>query len=152
MNYDIYNDVVFVVIEQEGSKRYLILNQAKIDYFYLGPTTFETIPDSTVLGLEGGIYEVVYEQEETSILIKNQKKRIQDLDPITEMQYRFDFVRDYYIIWEGEAHPANNKKEILALFADRPDILAYIKTHRLKFRAKRIDFEGNLVKLIKEFG
>ncbi|MEL7340338.1 MAG: hypothetical protein AAGM67_07625, partial [Bacteroidota bacterium] len=59
LNYDIYNDLVFVIFGDGAKRKYVILNEAKIEAFDLEGLHFVKVREGQYEGLEAGIYEEV---------------------------------------------------------------------------------------------
>lgn len=149
MNYDVYNQLLVVILFLETKQLYTIPNPHKIQSFTLGTRQFVNFRDSSFVILPAGIYEKLNSGTKPLVLLRHQKNLIKDFDSFTQNQYRFDRVSKYYVIYQGQAWPIKRKKDLLLALAEVPDITTFIKKEKLRFNRRRPGFGENLVRVME---
>jgi hypothetical protein len=150
IGYDIYNQLVFVAVMHHYSQEQLILNTQKILHFSAGQIPFIRVPDSTVAGLAGGIYQVAYEAPSTRFLIARQKERLKipSSEP-GEKQFKFVEKESYYLIRDAIAFPIRRRKEVIGAFGSDPHIVAFVKKNKLILHASQPGFVNEVVQVLQ---
>ncbi len=144
LNYDVYNDLVFVSLFIGERQSYVILNPQKLTAFTLESEHYLNLPAKTYANLPAGIYERLSSDE--TVLVRRHKDLIKDLDNYTQKQYRFETKDTYYLIYQGQAWPVRNKKDVIAALGESPELLSLLKQYKLKLKRNSFAFEQGLVK------
>jgi hypothetical protein len=149
MNYDVYNQLLVVLLFLETKQQYIIPNPHKIQSFTLGDRQFVNFRDSSFAILPAGIYEKLNADTRPLVLLRHQKSLIKDFDSFTQNQYRFERISQYYVIYQGRAWPVKRKKDLLSVFGEAPDITAFIKKEKLRFKRRKPGFGESLVRVME---
>lgn len=148
LNYDIYNNLLFVAFVRNNEKIYLILNEAKIQAFEFIGMRFVNLSDSSYQDLEGGIYEEFFRQGERRLMVKHHKVLTKDVDTLAGTLQKFDTKTRYYFVQDGVVFQIKNKKDLIHALGNDEGFARYLKDNKIKLRKGRDDFEFNLTKAL----
>ncbi|MEM6345308.1 MAG: hypothetical protein AAF927_15560 [Bacteroidota bacterium] len=152
LNYDIYNNLLFIAFVSEAEKVYVILNEAKIQAFEMIGMRFINLQDSSILGLPGGIYEEFFRQGERLLLVKHRKVLTKDVDTLEGTLQKFDRKTIYYLIEGGAIYQIRNKKDLINALGGDEGLVRFLKEKKIKLRKSRDDFEFNLARVLNYQG
>lgn len=130
-----YDDLSgLVIIDDNGSK--IQLNNKKIAEFSIDSHHFIQLggKDKNDNELNTAFYEVLYSGNIT-VLKKRIKKMTDDLSDNEVVEKLITASDLFYIEKDGVIHPAENKKDLVAILAGKKEeMLRFIRINRLKFR------------------
>ncbi|MFK7921867.1 MAG: hypothetical protein AB8H47_07915 [Bacteroidia bacterium] len=149
LNFDIYNNLLFVAFVSKNEKLYLILNQAKIQAFEIIGMRFINLPDSSYQGLAGGIYEEAFRQGERHLFIKHKKSLTKEVDTLAGTLQKFERKTSYYLVEKGVVYKIRRKKDLIHALGENSDFEQQLKENKLKLRKNRSDFEHNLLQALR---
>lgn len=149
LNYDIYNNLLFVAFVSNNEKLYLILNQAKIQAFEFIGMRFINLSDSSYQSLTGGIYEEAFRQGERHLLIKHKKSLTKEVDTLAGTLQKFDRKTIYFLVEKGVVYNIRGKKDLIRALGENPQLERHLKENKLKLRRRRSDFEHNLLSVLR---
>ena len=135
LNYDSYNNLVMTAIVQNGLTRNIILDNSRIDEFRINNQNFVNIRDSTSL-LTLGFYILVFQGTEVQYLIKSQKSVVGNTGRRGEPLKKFVAKESNILLVNGEIHIIKNKKDVMEAFSNRPQLVAFIGSSKLRFKQK----------------
>jgi hypothetical protein len=146
LKYDLVKNEV--LIKEPSGIFSLILFHDKIGYFTVHGTTFiRIVNDSTENAVPTGIYQVLYNGPNATLL-KKEKKTIQsNVSQLEGVKNYIESSIDYYVQTADGYHPVSSQKSILRVLADKKNELqAYIRKNKLKFRKDAT--EGSLLSTV----
>ncbi len=135
LNYDSYNNLVTTRIVQNGLSQSVILDNSRIDGFQINGHNFVNIRDSSNI-LTPGIYILAFEGPEVQFVVKTQKIVVGNTGRPGELLKKFVAEESNILLVDGEMHIVKNKKDVMEAFSNRPQLVAFIRSSRLRFRQK----------------
>ncbi|MCB0855464.1 MAG: hypothetical protein KDD63_24740 [Bacteroidetes bacterium] len=150
LNYDIYNDIVFLLWDQSGFIYYIIPNQTQVDSFTIAQMKFIRLKDQEIQGLKAGFYQQAFHGQKSQFLVKKQKTMAkQNRTQSTDKWFKFVRKDAFFVVMNGKAIQVNSKKDLIKLDPNG-QTAGFIKSSKLKFRPRREDFVPN-VKTVLSF-
>lgn len=148
LNYDVFNDLVFVSVFIEDRQSYVIVHPQKIQAFTLEEDLFLNLPENHYPGLAASIYQQLNPDPAPTVLVKRKKNRVSALNNYTQKQYRFEILDVYYLVHEGKVWPVRNKKDVLAVLGETDKVKRLLKRYKLRLRKDPAQFERHLVQIM----
>ncbi|MEZ4771606.1 MAG: hypothetical protein R3D00_00405 [Bacteroidia bacterium] len=144
LNYDIYNQLIFVSFAREGYQRSIILNEKRITYMDLLGMRFVYLPEDFDPEIPEGIYQEVFKGKDYGFWVKRRKKlNKQTTNSSGGNRHTFTQEDLYYIKNGGEISRFSNKKELLSALGNTQEAIALIKEHNLSFNKRKPEFVQN---------
>ena len=155
LSYDMYNDLVFTASIGKMGNRYLILNAHKLSEFWVNDRHFLHLTESpTPLLLPPGYYQLIYQQENMTVLKKWQVKMNRYASSIASAdggQKPFKFVSDHkhFLVRNEEVVVVDKKKELLAALGNVSGLKAFMKANRIKLKDNQSEvYSEELVRVL----
>jgi len=148
LNYDSYNNLVMTAIVQNGLTRNIILDNSRIDGFRINDHSFVNIRDSTSL-LNPGFYILAFQGAGVQYFIKTQKSVIGNTGRPGEPLKKFTVEESNILLVDGEKHIVKNKKDVIEAFSERPQLVAFIGSSKLRFK-KNNEMTSSLLVILGE--
>ena len=141
INYDLYNQLVFLALEVNEARIFILPDQQRISTFGFKGMKFVRYYDSPYPGMEEGIYEVVSQSENQTLLVWRKKNLAKSGSSMPGSKaFKFVNANRHYLIRNGEAIHFKNKKEFIAAFDNPEKVKSYIRSKKIKLNPKRDDF------------
>ncbi|HEX8348729.1 MAG TPA: hypothetical protein VF598_02090 [Hymenobacter sp.] len=148
--YDVVLDQI--VLQHATSPLYFKLINDNVQNFFVGKHYFtRLIADSSATGLtRTGFYEVLVDNSVVQLLARREKQMQEKLEQQT-ITLEFLTADKLFIKKAGVYYPANKKRSVTRLFADRSkEVQKYIQDNKLKFKKDRR--ETDIVQLTRYYG
>ncbi len=134
MNYDLYHDHLILLLDENGSRRYIVLSNQYLDSFSYTDTLSRRERQFTYVEIPGtqgkALYENVY-QGRTSFLIRPRCEIKHEASGGFPGEYLRSY--EYYIGVQGRYERIHSKKTLLdALRRDIPEVKRFIRRNKLK--------------------
>ncbi|MEL6588975.1 MAG: hypothetical protein AAFQ68_02775 [Bacteroidota bacterium] len=149
INYDVYNDLLFVVFGKGVTRKYIILNETKIQAFELIGVSFVNVKDGQYEGLEGGLYEEILLSSGRRLLIRYRKILSKEIDQLSGTMQRFDTKTNYYLVADGAAQEIRNKGDLLEIYDKDSEFKRYLKSNNIKLSKRKGNFKGMLLRALQ---
>ncbi len=151
IRYDIYNDLVVVSGSDDGLSDFFMPDIRNISEFMVHSRKFINYNDTTNGILNDGIYEVGFEGEKTTLLVKRKKNFIKSQSQRQGEKNSFTIDDQYYLITTNGAYRLRNGKDIVKSMESNPDIVTYIREQKLKFKPGKRSWEEALRKVLSYY-
>jgi hypothetical protein len=136
------------VIVQNGLTRNIILDNSRIDGFRINDHSFVNIRDSTSI-LTPGIYILAFQGTGVQYFIKTQKSVIGNTGRPGEPLKKFAVEESNILLVDGEIHIVKNRKDVIEAFSERPQLAAFIRSTKLRFK-KNNEMTSSLLVILGE--
>lgn len=149
LNYDIYNDLLFVIFGEGVERKYIILNEAKIQAFELIGVSFVNVKEGQYEGLEAGLYEEILLPQGRRLLVHYRKILSQEIDQLSGTMQRFDQKTNYYLVIDNVAREIANKGDLLKVYNKDSEFKRYLKSNKIKLSKRKGNFKGMLLRALQ---
>jgi len=148
LNFDSYNNLVTTTVVQNGLSKNIILDNLKIDGFRINDHNFVNIRDSTNI-LTPGIYILAFEGPSVQLFVNTQKKVVGNTGRPGEPLKKFAVEESNILLVDGKMHIVKNKKDVIEAFSERPQLAAFIRSSKLRFK-KNNEMTSSLLVILGE--
>ncbi|MDX2245860.1 MAG: hypothetical protein SF052_03730 [Bacteroidia bacterium] len=150
LNYDIYNELIFVSFTLEGYHRSVILNEKRVGYMNLHGMRFVYLSEDTNKQMPAGIYQEAYAGKAYSFWIKR-KKKLNNNSVNSSNGNRYKFVQtDLYYLKNGEEVTRfSGKSDLLKTLGSTPEVMAVIRENKLRLKPGKPEFVQEVTELLR---
>jgi len=149
LRYDIFKDLLIIEnFNLQGRPSPIIIYGPKVKYFTLFDHNFVRMEKDTISNIKEGYYDLMYQGDSLSAIIKRRKELINSNEINTNRQMFVERDR-YYLKKNDLIYQVKSKSSILKVLKDRKkELKKYIKTNGLYFKPMP---DGFIVAVVKYY-
>jgi hypothetical protein len=133
MQYDLFAQKIVVLLESKRTAEYVSVDDDKVYEFILNDCLFVQVKQDSIM--KEGIYQLAFDGDNTSVLIKRKKRRIEKVEA-GKLAIIFQPFDNYYVKNEYGTFKVSGKKDLLNAFQNSEKLKSLIKKRKIKFSKK----------------